>query len=159
MGVHRGYSRAEPALSKTTMDLSLLSFIVGTIIALMGLSIPIAALEESKRDSLVRFWKRWTKIVFLAVLVVNSVLGIWLFWHMAGAPSRGEVLVLLMHIFNLFGVPFILFMAAMDNVLDTRNAKRSELEEKIKNLELQVQALTSFKALPTTGAAAVTRPI
>jgi hypothetical protein len=132
------------------MDLTLLSFIVGTVIAVIGLSIPIAALEESKRDNLVRFWKRWIKIVFLVVLLVNSPLGIWLFWHSSGAPSRGEILVLLMHIFNLFGVPFILFMAAMDNVLDARNAKRGELEEKVKNLELQVQALTSFKALSPT---------
>ncbi|MNL75251.1 hypothetical protein D3C87_2010250 [compost metagenome] len=63
-----------------------------------------------------------------------------------------------MHIFNLFGVPFILFMTAMDNVLDVRNAKRSELEEKVRNLELQVQALTSFKALPFA-ATTVSKPI
>lgn len=132
------------------MDLSLLSFIVGSVIALIGLSIPIAALEESKRDNLVRFWKRWIKIVFLLVLLVNSTLGIWLFWHTSGAPSRGEILVLLMHIFNLFGVPFILFMAAMDNVLDARNAKRTALEETIQKLEQKIEVLTSFKAMPAT---------
>ncbi|MDQ0040854.1 hypothetical protein [Variovorax boronicumulans] len=132
------------------MDLSLLSFIVGTVIAVIGLSIPIAALEESKRNSLVRFWKRWIKIVFLVILLVNSAFGIWLFWHTTGLPSRGQILVLLLHVFNLLGVPFILFMTAMDRVLDVRNAKRSELEEKVSILELQVQSLTSFKAMPAT---------
>jgi branched-subunit amino acid transport protein AzlD len=140
------------------MDLSLLSFIVGTVIAVIGLSIPIAALEESKRNSLVRFWKRWIRGAFLAILLINSAFGIWLFWNTTGLPSRSQILVLLLHIFNLFGVPFILLMTAMDRVLDVRNAKRTELEQKVRNLELQIQALTSFKALPH-GATVPSKPI
>jgi Na+/phosphate symporter len=132
------------------MDLSVPTLVISSVLAVVGISISIAALDEAKRAWLFGFWKRWTGRAFIAVMIVNSVLGIFLFWGLKGAPARGEILVLAVHAFNLCAAVFIIFMAALEKALVARNAKRTSLEETVKKLERQVEALTSFKAMPAT---------
>jgi len=132
------------------MDLALPTLVISSVLATIGITVSIAALDEAKRAWLLGFWRRWVGRVFMVVMIVNSVLGIFLFWWVKGAPNRTEILALVVHVINLSAAIFIIFMSALEKALDARNAKRAALEEKVKQLEQKVEALTSFKAMPTT---------
>ncbi|MGJ7533915.1 MULTISPECIES: hypothetical protein [unclassified Variovorax] len=132
------------------MDLSVSTLVISSVLAVVGISISIAALDEAKRAWLFGFWKRWTGRAFVVVMIVNSVLGITQFWWLKAAPGRGEILMLVVHAFNLCSAVFIIFMSELEKALEVRNAKRVALEETIKRLELKIEALTSFKAMPAT---------
>lgn len=137
-------------LSGAIMDLSVPTLVISSVLAVVGISISIAALDDAKRAWLFDSWKRWMGRAFIAVMIVNSIIGIFLFWWLKAAPGRGEILMLVVHAFNLCSAVFIIFMSALEKALVARNAKRVALEETIKQLELKIEALTSFKAMPTT---------
>jgi cell division protein FtsB len=135
-------------LQNVAMDLSVSTFVFGSVLSIVGLSVSIAALDEAKRQWLFSLWARWAGRAFIGIMIVNSVLGIFLFWWLKGVPGRGEVLMLVVHVVNLLSAAFIIFMSALESALDARNAKRTKLEETVKKLEEQITALTSFKAMP-----------
>ena len=137
-------------LSGAIMDLSIPTLVISSVLAVVGISISIAALDEAKRAWLFGFWRRWIGRGFIVVMIANSALGIFLFWWLKTAPGRGEILMLGLHALNLFLAVFIIFMSALEKALDARNAKRVALEETIKKMELKIEALTSFKAMPAT---------
>ncbi|MGJ7608744.1 hypothetical protein ACSFA7_30710 [Variovorax sp. LT1R20] len=132
------------------MDLSVPTLVISTILAAVGISISIAALDEGKRAWLFGFWKRWTGRAFIALMILNSAGGILQFWWLDAAPRRSEILMLGVHALNLSTAVFIIFMSELEKALEVRNAKRAALEETIKKLEQKIEALTSFKAMPAT---------
>lgn len=132
------------------MDLAIPTLVISSVLAVVGISISIAALDEAKRAWLFGFWKRWMGRAFIVVMIANSALGILQFWWLKAAPGRGEILMFVLHAFNLCAAVFIIFMGELEKALEVRNAKRMALEETIKKLEQKVEALTSFKAMPAT---------
>jgi hypothetical protein len=138
------------------MDAASISTVVGSVVGIVGLSVAVANMDPAKRDWLWRLWKRGFNIGFYVVLFANSALGFYVF-SIAGQPiTRGDVLALLLHFFNICSGLVLLFMSVAERALDGRNAKRAGLEAKVKELEAQLSIaaavplprIEGLKALP-----------
>lgn len=108
------------------------------MLALFAASVSAFNLEEARRLQLLQFWKRWLKFAFIAVIVLNSGLGLYLFFKGPTQVSRTEVFSLLVHLFNLFAIPGIWFMSEVFKVLDSREAKRVALTAQVAALEARL---------------------
>ena len=75
--------------------------IVGALVAVFAATAKYFDMEKDKRSELMRFWASAGFWVFVAVAISNSVIGFYSFLAKSEGPSRGEVVVLIMHTFNL----------------------------------------------------------
>jgi hypothetical protein len=117
------------------MEVTTVVSILGVFIAVFTVTMTLANMEPEKREWLRQLWTRWLNRAFYVVLFVNSPLGILTFWLGSGPVTRGAVLLLLLHFFNLCAGFVFLFLEQTEKALVARNAKREELEEKVKALE------------------------
>lgn len=117
------------------------------LLAIITASIAYFAMDEKRRSELIRFWATWLKVVFFAVLVLNSLAGIYIF--IVGPPQivRTDVTRLLLHVFNLTCVPSILFSTSMLKVLEKRDARREEASLAIAQLQDRLTALEAKSPL------------
>lgn len=117
------------------MSFAVISVVIGLAISAAGVSVAIANLDPEKRAWLWGKWKTGLNWAFYFVLVVNSALGIVLFGVSSAEITRASVLGLLLHFFNICWGFGLLFVAAVEKAMEARNAKRKELEEKVRGLE------------------------
>jgi len=117
------------------MEVTTVVSIVGVCLAVFTVTMTLANMEPEKRAWLWTLWKRWLSLAFYTVLFVNSPIGILTFWFGDGPPTRGAVIALLLHFFNLCAGLVFLFMEQTEKALVARNAKREELEAKVRALE------------------------
>lgn len=123
------------------MDITLLSFLVATVLGIVQIGFNIYALEEGRRAALLQWARSWIWRIFVVVTVCNSILGIYLFGVSVEPVTRGSVLMLVVHIFNLLGVGTILFFEATGKALEQRMAKRKELEATVDQLKARLDSL------------------
>jgi CBS domain containing-hemolysin-like protein len=123
------------------MDISTITAVGGLVVAAAGVSVAVFALEPGRRSEWVSFCKKWLTVVFVIVMTVNSVIGIYLF--VQGPPQlvRSDIFNLALHLFHLLSLPVIWFFDAMGKVMDARTAKGVELTEKVEVLKRQIEGL------------------
>lgn len=133
------------------MEVTTIVSIVGMIgagcVAVFTATTTLANMEPEKREWLRQLWARWLNRAFYVVLFVNSPLGILTFWLGSGSVTRGAVLMLLLHFFNLCAGFAFLFLEKTAEALAARNAKREELEAKVRALESRVADAHALPAL------------
>lgn len=130
---------------EVTTVVSIVGMIGAGCVAVFTATTTLANMEPEKREWLRQLWARWLNRAFYAVLFVNSPLGILTFWLGSGPVTRGAMLMLLLHFFNLCAGFVFLFFEQTVKALVERNAKREELEAKVTALE---QQLANAAALP-----------
>ncbi len=129
------------------MEVTTVVSILGVFIAVFTVTMTLANMEPEKREWLRQLWSRWFNRAFYVLLFVNSPLGILTFWLGNGPVTRGAVLMLLLHFFNLCaGFVFLLFEQT-EKALVARNAKREELEAKVERLEIELRRASGLSTL------------
>lgn len=130
------------------MDLSTIAALGGVVVAAVGVSAQVFALEPTRRSEFLQFLLKWLAVGCLVVIAVNSIYGIYLF--VQGPPQlvRSDIFNLALHLFNLLALPLVLFLEAMGKVMDARNAKRVELAAEVAALRARVDELTASVRRP-----------
>ena len=123
---------------EVTTVVSIVGMVGAGCVAVFTATTTLANMEPEKREWLRQLWARWLNRAFYVVLFVNSPLGILTFWLGGGPVTRGAVLLLLLHFFNLCAGFAFLFLERAAEALAARNAKREELEAKVRALEEHV---------------------
>ncbi|RYE51487.1 MAG: hypothetical protein EOP21_01265 [Hyphomicrobiales bacterium] len=113
----------------------------------MTVTVAYFAMEEKRRAELNRFWATWSKVIFLAVMLVNSLAGIYLFVNGPTQIVRADVSRLLLHVFNLTCLPVIVFMSSMLKVMDKRDARRKEADLAVAQLQGRLAALEAKSSI------------
>lgn len=129
------------------MEVTTVVSIVGVCLTVFTVTMTLANMEPEKRAWLWKLWKRWLSLAFYTVLFVNSPIGILTFWFGDGPPSRGAVIALLLHFFNLCAGLVFLFMEKTEKALIARNARREDLEAKVERLEIELRRASGLPTL------------
>lgn len=113
------------------MSLERVLLVVGTAAAVIGAVATVAGLQNEARARLVAWTRhagRWLWFVFVVAAICNSIAGIILFGIQNGLPTRGDILALVLHLFNLF---FISSLALSDAALRLRERARRRKENEL----------------------------
>jgi cytochrome b561 len=86
------------------MSITEVSGVLGALAAVVGVFIALANMADEPRARL-KSWAlhagRTLYGIYLVVAIAVSVAGITLFWLVPAPPSRGDILGLVLHLFNL----------------------------------------------------------
>lgn len=97
------------------MNLDFLS-ILSAVVSLVTLAVAFASLPDHGWERLAKWWSHlsvWAVRLWYAFALITSVFGIAAFGLASGHPSRGDILMLVVHCFNLvFYIVLIVFALA-----------------------------------------------